>query len=130
MINPFKKINERITELEDVLTRNIDNPTDYIGSRIDGKVEQRDFDDLKQYFKDYKDKVIGKRKVGGYSTINSFWYSSLAGMNIEVKDKTLFDEIDEIKESIKKIEEFLGIERKQTESKTDKYVRKEIKKKK
>lgn len=123
MTNPFKKINQRLAELEDVLTRNIENPTDYIGSEIDGKVEQKDFDALKQSFKDYKEKVIGKRKVDVYSMKNSFWYSSLTDI-IEIKDKTLFDEIDEIKESIKKIEEYLGIERKQTESKTDKYVKK------
>ena len=121
-MNPFKTINKRLEEIEDVLTRDNSDPKDYIGSEIDSKVEQKDFDSLEKSLNKVK-ATIGERKID-----NSSMFALISwGYHVE-KSKTIFDEIGEIKDSIKKIEEYLGIERKSKESKVDKYFKKTTKK--
>lgn len=92
------------------------NPFKKINTRLEELVQQADFEKFKK-------EVIGSPKIDV-----DRWNDWLRLGHYERKDKTLFEEIDEIKESIKKIEEYLEIERKQTELKTDMYVRKPIKK--
>lgn len=105
----FTKINKRLSELEDVLTR---PGKDNIGSELDGKVEQSDFD----YF---KKNVIGEEEESG--SVLRLYYTWDGSWGSGPKKKTLLEEIKDLKESIKKIENYLGIARLKTES--DKYVK-------
>lgn len=114
----FKKINNRLAEIEDVLIRD----GKHLGSEIDGKVERSEFDDFKK-------NVIGDKKTDFTGGWLISWTDMYSGKGNTIKEKTLFEEIDEIKESIKKIEEYLGIERVKQETKTDKYTKKVTKKK-
>jgi len=115
----FKKINQRLSEIEEVLTRPAKKQGDkkYIGGELDEKVEVTDFEK-------FKTDVIGKRKCDMYSFYITSWIDTNGNIKSnEAKSKTLFEEIDELKESIKKIEEYLGIVREQKELKIDKYVK-------
>lgn len=116
MFKIFKKIESRLNEIEDVLTREVkDGETNYIGSEIDQKLEINDF-------KHFQDNVIGKNK--NCTSTNGFIYRTITSFSdSKTKNKTLFEEIEALNERFDRLEQYLGIKRIQKEEKVDKYVK-------
>jgi hypothetical protein len=96
-----------VGNINDVLTRESTNgKKEYVGSELDGKVEQKDFDYLRE-------RVIGSSTQ---RNLNSLFYRAF------IEEKTLFQEIESLNERFDKLEKHLGIERVQKEEKIDKYI--------